>query len=127
MLIGLDFDNTIVCYDRLFHRLAVERGLMPPALARDEGKPSETTFARPDEKTTWTELQGIAYGPRIADAEPFPGVKPGFPRALPRAGVAWRSSATRRATRIAAATTTCTPPHTRFSRLTVSTTTMRPA
>ena len=25
-VVGLDFDNTIVCYDRLFHRLARERG-----------------------------------------------------------------------------------------------------
>src|SRR5207248_406829 len=24
----------------------------------------------------WTELQGVAYGPRITDAEPFPGLKP---------------------------------------------------
>ena len=30
MRIGVDFDNTIVCYDTLFHRLAVEEGLIPP-------------------------------------------------------------------------------------------------
>ena len=36
--VGIDFDNTIVCYDRLFRRLAVERGLIdagvPAAKAR---------------------------------------------------------------------------------------------
>jgi len=28
-MIGVDFDNTIVCYDALFHRVARERGLAP--------------------------------------------------------------------------------------------------
>ena len=32
MLIGLDFDNTLVCYDALFHQVAVERGLVPADL-----------------------------------------------------------------------------------------------
>jgi len=27
--IGIDFDNTIVSYDTLFHRVALERGLIP--------------------------------------------------------------------------------------------------
>ena len=30
MLVGLDFDNTIVCYDGLFHWLAAERSFVPP-------------------------------------------------------------------------------------------------
>jgi len=29
MVLGVDFDNTIVRYDDLFHRVAVERGLVP--------------------------------------------------------------------------------------------------
>ena len=29
MIIGLDFDNTIVSYDELFHRVALEGGLVP--------------------------------------------------------------------------------------------------
>ena len=32
MVIGVDFDNTIVCYDDLFHRIAVEQGLVPARL-----------------------------------------------------------------------------------------------
>ena len=27
-LLGLDFDNTLVRYDKLFHQLAVEKGLL---------------------------------------------------------------------------------------------------
>jgi hypothetical protein len=32
MRIGLDFDNTIACYDGVFHAAALERGLIPEAL-----------------------------------------------------------------------------------------------
>lgn len=73
MLIGLDFDNTIARYDRLFHRLAVERGLAPRELPATKQAVRDHLRAAGRE-ADWTELQGIAYGPRIADAEPFPGV-----------------------------------------------------
>ena len=33
MRIGVDFDNTLVCYDGVFHRAALERGLIPSDLA----------------------------------------------------------------------------------------------
>jgi hypothetical protein len=74
MLVGLDFDNTIVCYDRLFHRLALEQDLIPRDLpaTKQSVRDCLRTAGREDD---WTELQGIAYGPRITDAEPFPGVK----------------------------------------------------
>ena len=73
MLIGLDFDNTIVRYDRLFHRLAFERNLIPASLPAT--KQSVRDFLRAaGREDDWTELQGIAYGPRIVDAEPWPGV-----------------------------------------------------
>src|SRR5689334_1104441 len=75
MLIGLDFDNTIVRYDRLFHRLAVERSLLPVELpaTKQAVRDHLRSIGREDD---WTELQGIAYGPRIVDAEPWPGVLP---------------------------------------------------
>lgn len=74
MLIALDFDNTIVRYDRLFHRLAVERGLIPATLPAT--KQSVRDFLRTTgRENDWTELQGIAYGSRITDAESFHGVK----------------------------------------------------
>ena len=77
MRIGIDFDNTIVCYDRLFHRLALERGLI------EESFPARKNTLRnhlrqQGKEPLWTELQGLAYGPRITEAEPFPGVIPFF-------------------------------------------------
>lgn len=73
MKVGLDFDNTIVCYDRLFHALAVERGLIPPETPTNKTAVRDylRSVGREDD---WTELQGIAYGPEITRAEPFPGV-----------------------------------------------------
>ncbi len=32
MRIGIDFDNTIACYDGVFHKAAIERGLIPDDL-----------------------------------------------------------------------------------------------
>jgi hypothetical protein len=73
MLVGLDFDNTIVRYDRLFHQLAVERGLIPTTLPATKHSVREHLRASGREDA-WTELQGVAYGPRIVDAELFPGL-----------------------------------------------------
>lgn len=73
MLVGLDFDNTIVRYDRLFHQLALERGLIPATLPPTKHSVRERLRACGQEDA-WTELQGVAYGPRIVDAEPFPGL-----------------------------------------------------
>jgi hypothetical protein len=81
MLVGLDFDNTIVRYDRLFHRLAVERDLIPANLPAT--KRCVRNFLRSaGREDDWTALQGTAYGPRITEAEPFPGVKEFLARCL---------------------------------------------
>jgi hypothetical protein len=79
VLIGVDFDNTIVCYDRLFHQLALERGWIPPELEVD--KSSVRNYLRGvDREDDWTLLQGIAYGSRIDEAAAFPGVESFFAR-----------------------------------------------
>ena len=73
MLIGLDFDNTIVCYDAVFELLARERGV-PPIVAK-AGKTAIRDFLRAEgREPEWTMMQGEAYGSRMSDAEPFEGV-----------------------------------------------------
>jgi hypothetical protein len=77
MILGVDFDNTLVSYDAIFHRVALERGLIPTTL------PVTKIAVRDHLRATgrepfWTEMQGYVYGPRLADAEPFPGVKEFF-------------------------------------------------
>lgn len=77
MLIGIDFDNTIACYDKLFHQLGLERSLIPPSLPADK-ETVRDYLRKKGREEAWTELQGHAYGPRIQEAIPFPGVKDFF-------------------------------------------------
>ncbi len=72
-LIGLDFDNTLVHYDKLFHQLAVEKGLIPESLSVD--KTAIRNYLRSkDQEQDFTLLQGQVYGLRILEAEPAEGV-----------------------------------------------------
>ena len=71
MRLGIDFDNTIVSYDQLYHRLALERGLIPDSVPRNKNAVRDYLRAQGREPQ-WTELQGIGYGSRILEAEPFP-------------------------------------------------------
>lgn len=74
MRIGLDFDNTIVSYDALFHRIAREGGLVPDAIP--VSKVSVRDHLRKiGREEAWTEMQGTVYGGRMAEADAFPGVK----------------------------------------------------
>ena len=74
MIIGVDFDNTIVCYDALFHSVAAERGLVPASVAANKIAVRDHLRASGREPE-WTALQGYVYGPRMAEADPFPGVR----------------------------------------------------
>lgn len=72
-MIGVDFDNTIVRYDEVFGRVALDLGLVPPHAATSKTAIRDHLRAAGQEDR-WTELQGIIYGPRMMDAAPFPGV-----------------------------------------------------
>ena len=75
--IGVDFDNTIVCYDDLFHRLALERGLIHPSVPRD--KTAVRDHVRENgQEDAWIEMQGHVYGDRMSEAVAFPGVEDFF-------------------------------------------------
>jgi hypothetical protein len=73
MQVGLDFDNTIVCYDQVFRKVAVELGLVPEEIGTSKTAIRDhlRTAGREDR---WTELQGTIYGLRMMEASPFPGV-----------------------------------------------------
>lgn len=73
MLIGLDFDNTIVSYDALFHKVAVEQEHVPADLPKS--KLAVRDYLRKiDNEAVWTEMQGYVYGARMEDAAAYPGV-----------------------------------------------------
>ncbi len=73
--IGIDFDNTLVCYDRLFKQLAVEYGCAELDLPADKQGLRDLLRQQADGEILWQRLQAQAYGPRIAEAELFPGVE----------------------------------------------------
>jgi hypothetical protein len=71
-VIGIDLDNTLVSYDRLFHRLALEQNLIKPDLPVN--KTEVRDFLRSQgQEPAWTALQGLAYGTRMCEADPFAG------------------------------------------------------
>ena len=73
MKLGIDFDNTIVCYDYLFYREALSLGLIPRALVPNKNLIRE--YVRENEgENQWVLLQSIVYGQKINDATPYPGV-----------------------------------------------------
>jgi hypothetical protein len=73
MHIGVDFDNTIVCYDALFHQVAREKHLIPPEVPVNKSD-VRNYLRRVGKEDTWTEMQGYVYGARMAEAVPHPGV-----------------------------------------------------
>jgi len=73
MRIGLDFDNTIVNYDNIFHTVALEQAVIPKDLPAN--KLAIRDYLRSiDQEEVWTEMQGTVYGARMNEAEAYPGV-----------------------------------------------------
>ena len=72
MRIGIDFDNTIACYDGVFHQAALERGLIPADLGRDKNTVRDHLNGS-GRKDDFTELQGYVYGARMELVSPYPG------------------------------------------------------
>lgn len=72
ILVGLDFDNTIVSYDALFYQAALEKLLIPPGLPKSKLAIRDHLRGIGNEEA-WTELQGYVYGARMADASPYAG------------------------------------------------------
>jgi len=72
MKIGVDFDNTIVSYDKVFHKVALEQSLIKSNL--NISKIAVRDYLRKQgQNNIWTELQGYVYGERMLDADIFSG------------------------------------------------------
>ena len=82
--IGIDFDNTIVSYDALFHKVAREQDLVPERIAVNKVAVRDHLRSIGREER-WTELQGYVYGARMKEASAYPGAVE-FMRACIRAG-----------------------------------------
>ena len=82
MRIGLDFDNTIAGYDALFLRIGLDMGWLPAHFAGMKKDIRDQVRLLPDGNDKWTEMQALAYGPHMPQAEIFDGVKDFMKRSL---------------------------------------------
>jgi len=74
MRIGIDFDNTIVSYDELFHQVAREKNLIPADLPVN--KVAVRNHLRSiNQEDKWTLMQGEVYGLRMGEARAYDGMK----------------------------------------------------
>lgn len=84
--IGLDFDNTIACYDAVFARAAKEAGLVPAGFDGDKAQLRARLRAAPDGEVAWQRLQGRVYGRLMEQATLMVGAGD-FLRRCRRAGI----------------------------------------
>ena len=72
MIIGLDFDNTIVCYDQAILKLSQSIPGLPSSVSRT--KLGLRDYLRSTgRESEWTAFQGTLYGPGMEHAKPFEG------------------------------------------------------
>ncbi len=65
--IGLDFDNTIVLYDEIFYRFALEKGYISTKIKKSK-KDVRNELIRQNKEYLFTEMQGFIYGKAIENA-----------------------------------------------------------
>tara|TARA_B110000008_G_C16949660_1_gene555839 strand:- start:154 stop:1785 length:1632 start_codon:yes stop_codon:yes gene_type:complete len=74
MLIGLDFDNTIACYNSVFSSEAKLKGLVNADWKGNKDELKHLLCAREDGQTLWQKIQGQVYGPSMQKATLFHGL-----------------------------------------------------
>ena len=74
-VVGIDFDNTVVDYGRLFKETAVAMGLSLNGGPESKEEVRDLVRNLPDGELNWQRLQASIYGPEIQKAIPSPGVK----------------------------------------------------
>ena len=74
MLIGLDFDNTLACYNDVFSLEAKKEGLVSENWEGSKNDLKLHLDNLQDGQTKWQKIQGKVYGPSMQKAILFPGV-----------------------------------------------------
>jgi hypothetical protein len=77
-IIGVDFDNTIVRYGALIHRIAIEWGLVQEKTEKDKTVIRDRIRLLPGGEVEWQKVQAEVYGPRMKEAELIEGVSEFF-------------------------------------------------
>lgn len=71
---GIDFDNTIVLYDRLLKDIAVRESLVPATIPAGKKPIRDAIRKLPSGEDQWIRVQGLLYGVHMLEADPAPGV-----------------------------------------------------
>lgn len=74
-IIGIDFDNTLVSYDEVFHRHGCELGLIAQTVEKNKTAVRSAIRSLPQGNDKWTELQGRVYGEWMPEARVMPGAE----------------------------------------------------
>jgi hypothetical protein len=86
MRIGVDFDNTLVCYDGAFAAVGKEAGLLPANFTGGKDAAKRWLYGERPDGYLWERLQGLVYGRRIDHAEIYEGAAEFFRRCRERNG-----------------------------------------
>ena len=71
--LGLDFDNTLIDYDEVFFKLALEKNLIPPTINKDK-KSVRKFFIDNNIEDLFIKLQGEVYGLKVLEAKQSHGM-----------------------------------------------------
>ena len=66
--LGLDFDNTLIDYDEVFFKLALEKNFIPPSINKDK-KSVRKFFIDNNIEDEFINLQGEVYGLKVLEAK----------------------------------------------------------
>ena len=80
--IGIDLDNTIICYDESFYKVAIANGLIPDYVGAKKTEIKAYLTSLPEGQYQWETLQGLVYGKHIGQANLFAGVLSFLDKAL---------------------------------------------
>lgn len=77
-VVGVDFDSTIVSYDDVMYRVALQRGLIYSDTRKSKRDIRDIIRQIPDGETEWQRLQAVVYGSRMEEARLINGVQTFF-------------------------------------------------
>ncbi len=72
-VVGIDFDNTIACYDEILHTLASKAGWIESHFPKSKKQIRDHVRSLPDGEIKWQKLQAAIYGPEMHQAKLMEG------------------------------------------------------
>ena len=74
-VLAVDFDNTVVSYGDVLHKVALDRGLIDLGVSKDKAEIRKHVRRLPNGEILWQKLQGAVYGSQIGKAKLSEGVQ----------------------------------------------------